>query len=308
MIPIVPSSHPRRLAVIAQCLLDALIGSLVALPFGIPVSIEENALKHHDSELVDVWQFDSTPRNHSALRTWGARQADLNAFRIDLLVTNQIVLRYVHKGSRATIVPDWKALGYANPRLLSSDAMPVQDTDLPRSAVGWSCALAGSLATIAVLRRRLRGIWDPDVVSRMPPIKSWKLTACVILLTVAIQVAGNRLLNVDATPVTSAQRVIARLSGLPWWLALATITVAGPMVEEALFRGCFFGRFRRHGYVVFGMVFSSFAFAAAHRVPLLMPQYFLKGLMLAWLSHRTESLWPAVAVHVAWNIVAVMFA
>ncbi|HKD84133.1 MAG TPA: CPBP family intramembrane glutamic endopeptidase [Terriglobales bacterium] len=296
--------RPRRLALVGQWLIDVLIGILAALPFGIPLLVEQNALKHHDSQLFDVWQFDSMPDNHGGLRAWGAGQADLDAFRVEVLARNQIVLQYVRKNGRDATVPDWPRLGYVNARLLSSDVVPVGDTDLPRSALGWSCEFMGSLAIIAVLRRRLALIWSPGAAWRMPSRESWKIAAFVALVTIAIDIAANRFFGRSDMPPTSAQRVIGQLSGWPLLMAWATVAVAGPAMEETLFRGCFLGRFRKHGYCASGIVFSAVAFAVAHKVPLLMPRYFCNGLILAWLSHRTESLWPAFAVHVAWNIVA----
>jgi membrane protease YdiL (CAAX protease family) len=49
---------------------------------------------------------------------------------------------------------------------------------------------------------------------------------------------------------------------------------------------------------------SAIAFSLAHGVPFLMPKYFVNGLMLAWLCHRTRSLWPPFALHAGWNIFA----
>jgi uncharacterized protein len=91
-------------------------------------------------------------------------------------------------------------------------------------------------------------------------------------------------------------------------MAWCDAVVAGPLWEEILFRGCLLGRFRRHGYVASGIVLSALAFAVAHRVPSLIPTYFLRGLLLGWLCHRTASLWPPFVVHASWNFMALLWA
>ncbi|MBV9611551.1 MAG: CPBP family intramembrane metalloprotease [Acidobacteriaceae bacterium] len=91
-------------------------------------------------------------------------------------------------------------------------------------------------------------------------------------------------------------------------MAWCTAVGAGPLQEEILFRGCLLGRFRKQGYVASGMVWSALAFAVAHGVPSLLPAYFLHGLILGWLCHRTASLWPPFVVHAGWNVTALLWA
>ena len=102
--------------------------------------------------------------------------------------------------------------------------------------------------------------------------------------------------------VTPIHRVLLQLRGWAFWMACCSVLVVGPVYEEVLFRGCLLGRFRQHGYVASGVVLSAFAFSVAHGIPVLMPKYFCNGLILAWVCHRTGSLWPPLAVHVGWNV------
>jgi membrane protease YdiL (CAAX protease family) len=106
------------------------------------------------------------------------------------------------------------------------------------------------------------------------------------------------------SPLTPAERIMPQLSGWASLMAWCSVAVVGPAFEEVLFRGCLFGRFRVHGYVASGAVLSGLAFSVAHGTPMLMPKYFCNGLILAWVCHRTGSLWPPFAVHVGWNIFA----
>ena len=127
----------------------------------------------------------------------------------------------------------------------------------------------------------------------------------VFVVTAGIGLLGP-LFRRSGEPLTSVGRVISQLSGWSLLIASCTGVLVAPALEEVLFRGCCFGRFREHGYVVSGMVMSAVLFAIMHGVPILMPVYFLNGLILAWLCHRTGSLRPPFAVHAGWNLLALI--
>jgi len=285
-------------------LADLLISTLVAVPFAVPVLIERDALVHHAVEFVDVSQFDSTPASDGRLHDWSAGQDDLQGFRVDALAKNQIVLRYCRDKSRGIAAPDWRRLDYVNPRLLSTDSLPVQDIDMPRSGLGWSCVFSGSLVALAVLVPRLNRAWYPDAPWKMPVGRGWQVIVLVLLASMMLDAAGRWLLQRDVSPLTAAERVIPQLRGWASWMAWCSVAVIGPALEEVLYRGCLFGRFRLNGYIASGAVLSALAFSAAHAVPALMPRYFCNGLILAWVCHRTGSLWSPFAVHVGWNVLA----
>ncbi len=296
----------KKLKLLGQWLADLLISSLVAVPFAIPVLIERDALVHHTVELVDVWQFDSEPANDHGLRKWGAGQNDLQSFRVNALTRNQLVLRYLREKRLGIAVPDWQRLGYVNQRLLSTDRLSVQDSDLPRTGSSWSCVFAASFLPLVVLIPRLNRAWSPDRPWKMPAAGSWKVVLFVLLASVALDGAGRWWFQLDAFPLTSAERIFPQLRGWASWMAWCSIALIGPAMEETLYRGCLFGRFRLNGYVLPGALLSAFAFSVAHGVPSLMPKYFCNGLLLAWVCHRTGSLWPPFAVHASWNVMALL--
>ncbi len=293
----------HRRTLLGQWLADLLISIIVQLPFAIPLLIERTTLAHYRVERVDVWQFDSMPANYGSLRHWGTGRDDLQCFRVDVLAKDQIVLRYVRDKSQGNALPDWRSLGYVTPRLLSTDSSALQDLELPRSGWGWSFVFAASVCALAALLPRLNRAWRPMAPWKAPTARSWQLVTLVLLATGALGV-GMRWLHHDVSPLTPAERIIPQLSGWASLMARCTVLVVGPAFEEALFRGCLFGRFRLNGYVAVGAVLSAFAFAVAHGIPMLIPRYFCNGLILAWVCHRSESLWPPLAVHIGWNVLA----
>ena len=82
-------------------------------------------------------------------------------------------------------------------------------------------------------------------------------------------------------------------------------------LEEVLFRGLVFGNLRRKSAAV-GYLFSCLLFALLHEWQfavvnrdityfLLMLQYLVPGLVLAWVYDRTGTLWTSIGLHAAAN-------
>jgi membrane protease YdiL (CAAX protease family) len=82
----------------------------------------------------------------------------------------------------------------------------------------------------------------------------------------------------------------------PVWLFLASVVIA-PLVEEIFFRGFLFQGFRqKYGWVA-AIFLSSFFFAAAHLDPVAFIPTFILGCVLAYIYHRSNSLWPGIIFH-----------
>ena len=92
----------------------------------------------------------------------------------------------------------------------------------------------------------------------------------------------------------------------PVWFFLVGAVLA-PLVEEIFFRGFLFQGFRaRYGWVT-SMLLSSAIFGIAHLDPASLIPTFILGNLLAYLYHRTNSVWPGVIVHVLVNTFGLAF-
>ena len=86
----------------------------------------------------------------------------------------------------------------------------------------------------------------------------------------------------------------------PIWFFIVGALLA-PLIEEIFFRGFLFQGFRaRYGWVS-GMLLSSGIFAVAHLDPVSLIPTFILGGVLAYLYHRSNSVWPGVILHVMVN-------
>jgi membrane protease YdiL (CAAX protease family) len=90
-------------------------------------------------------------------------------------------------------------------------------------------------------------------------------------------------------------KIFAELDTPLWFFIVGAIFA--PLVEEIFFRGFLFQGFReRYGWVK-GMLLSSAIFAAAHLQLVALIPTFILGCLLAYLYHRTNSVWPGIILH-----------
>jgi membrane protease YdiL (CAAX protease family) len=87
-------------------------------------------------------------------------------------------------------------------------------------------------------------------------------------------------------------------------LIFVALVVLAPLVEEILFRGFLFTAFRRTFGFWIGAVGVSLLFAVAHGQANVGIDVFVLSMFLCYLREKTDSLWPAVALHALKNLVA----
>ena len=116
----------------------------------------------------------------------------------------------------------------------------------------------------------------------------------------------------------SAQQVGTAISGLETTsarvAAMVTAVVLAPVTEELIFRGVLLKAIEQGGRRTI-MVVTSLVFAAFHLLGLdpsrmfqaaavVLPQLFIVGLALAWVTLRSKRLGPAIFIHSGFNLLA----
>ncbi|MEO8357511.1 MAG: type II CAAX endopeptidase family protein [Chloroflexota bacterium] len=94
-------------------------------------------------------------------------------------------------------------------------------------------------------------------------------------------------------------KLFASLESPAWFFFVGAILA--PLVEEIFFRGFLFQGFRQKYGWVSAMLLSSGIFAVAHLDPVSLIPTFILGSLLAYLYHRSNSVWPGVILHVLVN-------
>ena len=147
-----------------------------------------------------------------------------------------------------------------------------------------------------------------------PGGRRWPLAAAGGLLVGAglFIVTAAATLAVRSTHLSPAARDLAeRIMGLlldrPWWLSGLLIALLPALCEELFFRGwmlaAFAGERPSRRRAVAAVLLQAAAFAGFHLLPERMPQTFLLGVVLGWMTLATGSLVPAVLAHLAHNAV-----
>lgn len=113
-------------------------------------------------------------------------------------------------------------------------------------------------------------------------VHNWILTA------LGIETQGDEIL-----------RLFELLESPVWFIVVGA--VLAPLVEEIFFRGFLFQGFRaKYGWGN-ALLLSSGIFAAAHLDLASLVPTFVLGCLLAYLYHRSNSVWPGVILHVLVN-------
>jgi membrane protease YdiL (CAAX protease family) len=82
----------------------------------------------------------------------------------------------------------------------------------------------------------------------------------------------------------------------PIWFILVGVVFA-PIIEEIFFRGFLFQGFRQqYGWLRAGLL-SSAIFAIGHLDPVALIPTFILGCLLAYMYHRSNSVWPGIILH-----------
>lgn len=131
--------------------------------------------------------------------------------------------------------------------------------------------------------------------------------AGVITQLVAVPVASwpiERFLNQDVSGPT--RRLLETTTGGRWLLYLL-VAAGAPIVEELFFRGMLLRALARRLSDSYAVAASSALFAATHFKPAQFPALFVVGLVFAGLARHFGRLGPAIAAHVAFNTIALVF-
>ncbi|MBI2922129.1 MAG: CPBP family intramembrane metalloprotease [Planctomycetes bacterium] len=143
--------------------------------------------------------------------------------------------------------------------------------------------------------------WKPHLV--LLPVLGYPLGLSLMFLAILFQIA---VLKQPLPPPQDSMKAIRAITDPALRiLAIVAVTVAAPVAEEILFRGVLFRGLRfRWGFVP-AMVVSAAVFSLAHLDLDHAGAIFMLGLVLAFVTAESESLYPGMVLHAIVNSVAV---
>jgi membrane protease YdiL (CAAX protease family) len=105
---------------------------------------------------------------------------------------------------------------------------------------------------------------------------------------------------------------MAYTPGLQQWVFVVTVIFLAPPVEEMLFRGIFYGGYRKSFGPVWAAVSTTFIFVALHLLeyvhfPSVIMGIIALALATLWCRLHWNAIGPAIAVHAGYNFVVALF-
>jgi membrane protease YdiL (CAAX protease family) len=220
----------------------------------------------------------------------------------------QLTLEY-HRPDTGPMRPEWEQFGYRMPYLDSvRDMNPRSITrgvsdSVPHALVVYASTIGMLLAGFLFLKpeRRhwlcWRGLRRGSLRRVIPLGVGTAIIACGFggLWVWALSIAGVK---------PPEQTYLSGLSLFQLLWVTPAVVILAPLGEEVLFRGAMFGRFSRAQKPITGAVVTSLLFALVHGIPLLIPVFFVYGILFCWLFRRTGDLLAPMSAHAMINLIA----
>ena len=155
--------------------------------------------------------------------------------------------------------------------------------------------------------RKYRCGWQSLGFRKFNVLRGLSLSAAVVGLGILISYLYELLLGGAEIQASNDMYTALTDSGFGTATLAITAVIVAPLAEEVFFRGFLFtGISKRWGYS-WGVIVSGALFAVAHVGSGGLAPIFILGMLLAWLYIKTDSLWPCILAHFAYNSLALLF-
>lgn len=199
--------------------------------------------------------------------------------------------------------------------LTTTDRSSDEVDQLPLSLVALSqMGLWAGLLGVPVLATRLKG---NGLISDLGLRTRWRDLWTGGGIGVALQLAVLPLLywpllyllDETASKLEEPARELTDRADGPVGVILLVLIVGlgAPVIEEVFYRGLFQGALIKRGlHPAWAIAINASVFGLSHGEALQLPALTLFGAMAGWLAHRAGRLGPAIAAHIAFNMVTVI--
>nr|WP_277895533.1 type II CAAX endopeptidase family protein [Enterococcus lactis] len=193
---------------------------------------------------------------------------------------------------------------FISPLILASIGLVKSTSELITATVVMYILGAVVLAIFYFKQREPLAIESAVKKASVPKIVIYGLVGIfVALLLQSIAVMLESVLFGEATPSENTQNIIQMIMEAPTFI-LAT-TIAGPIMEEFVFRRSILGIISRYSNFWVGAVISSLLFAFAHNDGHLLIYFFL-GFFFSLEYKATGRIWTSMITHVGMNTLVVL--
>lgn len=144
---------------------------------------------------------------------------------------------------------------------------------------------------------------------KIKPVKlDMKIIAMIILLSVASNIALNNVISISGIiqQSQSYQSVGQSIYGTGFIFQVIGTVILGPIAEELIFRGVFFGRLRKLFGFVPSAIISAFTFGLLHGNIVQFVYAFVLGLIFALLMEKYSTIKAPILAHFAANLLSII--
>ncbi len=165
------------------------------------------------------------------------------------------------------------------------------------------------LAVVWFLALRSRGIGVTSLGLTMPtapPVKLVLLSAGALGASLGLTALYSTIVNWLGVSYIAPPEIPKDIifPGAAAALTYQAVALWTPITEEIFFRGFVYAGLVPRLGAGRAILVSAVVFGGFHILPGLLIPTFMTGLLLAWLYHKTGSIWPPIAVHAGQNALA----
>ncbi|MBF8417290.1 CPBP family intramembrane metalloprotease [Heyndrickxia coagulans] len=164
--------------------------------------------------------------------------------------------------------------------------------------------IIGLIIVLYLLRKAAKKETDRSEPLPAAPSAIWAISG--VFLCFFAQTAAAIIESLFGVPAASnnTQQIMALIERFP--LVILISSIAGPILEEIVFRKIIFGTLRRRFSFLLSGIVSSVIFGLAHTEPSHLFLYSLLGLTLAYLYEKTNRITVSMFAHVSMNTIVVV--
>ena len=155
--------------------------------------------------------------------------------------------------------------------------------------------------------RKYRCRWEALGFRKFNIKKGLLLALIITCISIGISIGYEALLQEFGWGTSSDIYLPFNANGIGIAFFAIIAAVVAPLAEETFFRGFAFQVIKKRYGCGWGIFLSALLFSLAHLSPSGLVPIFILGLMLAWLYNKTQSIWPCIIVHAAYNSIALIF-
>ena len=155
--------------------------------------------------------------------------------------------------------------------------------------------------------RKYRCRWEALGFRKFDIKKGLLLAIIITCIGLGISIGYEALLQRLGWGTSSDTYLLFNANGIGTAFFAITAAVVAPLAEETFFRGFMLQGINKRLKFVWAAIISAAIFALGHMSPTGLVPIFILGLMLAWLFNKTQSIWPCIIVHCAYNSIALIF-